>query len=593
MKSLIEYVKPFKKFIIFLLIFITIQSVCEILLPTFLAVMINDGIAQNNVTVIYSVAFIMFGITIVSVASAIIASYFSSKTTTKIGANLRQSIFFKATDFSLEELDKFGTSSLITRTTNDVTQVQMFLTMLLRIGLLTPLMAISGIVMAIVTGGSLSLIFLFSIPLLAVVISFLLRKAMGSFKSMQKKIDAINLVFRENLTGVRVIRAFRRTDYEAERFKEVNYDYSKTSIFTQRLMGFLMPCVSVIMNITTVSVMYFGGQMVFGGSMDVGKLVAYCQYIMQILMSIIMVSMIFVMYPRASASADRINQVLKTEISVKKIGEGGTNELSYNEDINDTVSHRAENASDGLLVFKNVSFSYPDADEPVLHNLSFEARPNETTAIIGSTGSGKSTVANLIPRFYDVTEGEILIDGKNIKSYELEDLRKMIGYVPQKGVLFTGSIRDNLTLGKIDATDEELTKASEIAQVLNFINEKENGFESEIAQGGTNVSGGQKQRLSIARAIIKKPKIYLFDDSFSALDFKTDATLRKALKKEIKDSTTIIIAQRISTIMDANKIIVLNDGEVEDIGTHNELMERSTLYKEIVDSQLRKGELGA
>ncbi|AIF52977.1 ABC transporter ATP-binding protein [Pelosinus sp. UFO1] len=576
MKLFLRYIKPYRISVIILLIFLGGQSACEIMIPTLLATMINDGVSSGNQYLIMTIGLQMVLAAVVAILCAIAASYLAARTSTKLSAGLREQVFFKVEDFSLHEVDQIGTSSLITRTTNDIMQIQTFMTFLMRIGVFAPLMTISGIVMAVITGRNLALTLLVVVPVMSIAIVLIIAKSSKYFKSMQKKIDAINRVLRENLIGIKVIRAFKRSGYEIKRFDAVNEDYTQTSITALQLMSTLVPTVTIIMNLTTIAIIYLGGKMVYGGTMNVGNLVAYVQYITQILMSIMMISMIFIMYPRAATSSERIAEVLDMKLAVTNPGK--------------LVK---ESRVTGTVEFRNVSFNYPNADDPVLKNISFQANPNETVAIIGSTGSGKSTIANLILRFYDVTEGEILVDGINIKEFDLHTLRNKIGYVPQKGVLFTGTIAENLRFGRQDASIEEVRHAAEVAQAMEFVQDKENQFDSMISQGGANVSGGQKQRLAIARALIKKPEIYVFDDSFSALDYKTDVTLRKALKKETVDATVIIVAQRVSTIMDANKIIVLDNGMISDIGTHKELLNRCRVYQEIVESQFKKGELGA
>jgi len=576
MKLFLNYLKPYKITVIVVVIFLTVESISEIIIPTLLATMINKGIVAGNQGLIINIGLQMVIAAIIAMACALSSSYFASRTATKLSAQLRENVFFKVEEFSLHEIDKIGTSSLITRTTNDITQVQSFMTFLMKIGMIAPLMALSGVVMAVITGGRLALILVISVPIMMIIIAFIISKTTKYFKSMQKKIDSINRVLRENLIGIKVIRAFKRSKHEIKRFDKVNGDYSQTSVHAQRLIGALLPTVTVIMDLSTIAIMYFGGKMVYGGTMNVGNLVAYVQYVTQILMSVMMMSMLFIMYPRAAASAERITEVIDMEISVKN-----TDEPLEETKIKSTVE------------FKNVCFTYPNADEAVLKNISFKASPNETVAIIGSTGSGKSTIVNLIPRFYNVTEGEILIDGINIKKYDQHKLRDKIGYVPQKGVLFSGTIEENIRFGKQDASTDEVYHAAQVAQATEFIDQNEDKLNSLIVQGGNNVSGGQKQRLAIARVIIKKPEIYIFDDSFSALDYKTDIALRKALKEETIGATIIIVAQRVSSIMYADRIIVMDNGKIDDIGSHKELLNRCTIYQEIVASQFREGEIGA
>lgn len=430
--------------------------------------------------------------------------------------------------------------------------------------------------MAIYTGKELSFIVIVCVPLLIVLIALNVARVTGMFRSMQVKIDNLNRILREALTGVRVIRAFCRSKHEEKRYDVANDDYRTISLRTQRIMGMLMPVVNVVMNITNVAIMYFGGKLVMNSAYPVGDLMAYSQYVIQILMSLMMVSMVFVMYPRAAASAERIDSVLETQPSIK-----------------DGTTFVREKGI-GKVEFRNVTFSYPGSDEPVLQDISFTAEPGETTAIIGSTGSGKTTLANLMLRFYDVQKGAVLVDDEDVKNYELNDLRSRIGYAPQKAVQFSGTIAENLRIGKKNATAEQLAAAAKTAQAEDFINAREEGFDSFVAQGGANLSGGQKQRLSIARAIIKQPEIYLFDDTFSAVDYKTDAALRKALSEDVADACVIVIAQRISTVMHAEKIIVLSDsGTIVGIGTHEQLLSSCPVYQEIVQSQFKEGEVSA
>lgn len=458
--------------------------------------------------------------------------------------------------FSSKEMTEFSTASLITRSTNDIQQIQQMTVMMLRMVFFAPFMALGGIYKVLNTNTSMTWIIAVAILGVLLIVGILFATVMPRFKLLQNLVDKLNLVTREILTGLPVIRAFSTERFEENRFDGVNKDLTKVNIFVNRMMMFMMPALMLVMNIISVLIVWVGAKNIDTGAMQVGDMMAFIQYTMQIVMSFLMISMISVMIPRASVSANRINEVLEKDIVIKE----DKNPKSF------------DNNKKGLVEFKNVSFKYPDADEEILHDINFTAEPGKTTAFIGSTGSGKSTLINLIPRFHDVTEGEIKVDGVNIKHVSAHDLREKIGYVPQKGVLFSGTIDSNLRYGKKDASKEEIRKAAEIAQSIDFINEKEDKFDSEISQGGSNVSGGQKQRLSIARAIAKNPEIFIFDDSFSALDFKTDATLRKALKSETKDSTVLIVAQRISTILDADQIIVLDEGRVVGIGTHKELL---------------------
>ena len=508
---------------------------------------------------------------------AIFVGMIAAQTAAKTAMNLRNQVFRKVLAFSNVEMDKFSTASLITRSTNDIQQIQMVIVMLLRMVMFAPVMAIGGIIKVLSTNASLSWIIVVAVITILCIVMVLMVIAMPKFKIMQSLVDRVNLVAREILTGLPVIRAFSREKYEEERFDEANKVLKKTQLFVNRVMAFMQPAMMLIMNCITLAILWFGAKGIDKGTMQVGEMTAFITYTMLIVMSFLMLTMISIMMPRAAVSATRVDEILNTELTV--VDREGITEN--------------KEAGNGLVEFKGVSFKYPNADDDVLKNITFTAKPGQTTAIIGSTGSGKTTLVNLIPRFYDVTEGYITIDGIDIRDMSQEDLRNKLGFVPQKGVLFSGDIASNLRFGKEDATDEEIKRAAAIAQAEEFISQKEEGYKSPISQGGTNVSGGQKQRLSIARAIAKNPKVYVFDDSFSALDYKTDVALRKALKEEIKDSTVIIVAQRISTILNAEQIIVLDDGEIAGIGTHRELLKNCDVYKQIAQSQLSEAEINA
>ena len=508
---------------------------------------------------------------------AIFVGMIAAQTAAKTAMNLRNQVFRKVLAFSNVEMDKFSTASLITRSTNDIQQIQMVIVMLLRMVMYTPVMAIGGIIKVLSTNASLSWIIVVAVITILCIVMVLMVIAMPKFKIMQSLVDRVNLVAREILTGLPVIRAFSREKYEEERFDEANKVLKKTQLFVNRVMAFMQPAMMLIMNCITLAILWFGAKGIDKGTMQVGEMTAFITYTMLIVMSFLMLTMISIMMPRAAVSATRVDEILNTELTV--VDREGITEN--------------KEAGNGVVEFKDVSFKYPNADDDVLKNITFTAKPGQTTAIIGSTGSGKTTLVNLIPRFYDVTEGYITIDGIDIRDMSQEDLRNKLGFVPQKGVLFSGDIASNLRFGKEDATDEEIKRAAAIAQAEEFISQKEEGYKSPISQGGTNVSGGQKQRLSIARAIAKNPKVYVFDDSFSALDYKTDVALRKALKEEIKDSTVIIVAQRISTILNAEQIIVLDDGEIAGIGTHRELLKNCDVYKQIAQSQLSEAEINA
>lgn len=517
----------------------------------------------------------MIGIALVMGITAVLVVYWSSKVGAGIGRDLREKIFKKVVSFSNAEMDKFSTASLITRSTNDIQQIQMVSIMLLRMIAYAPILAAGGILKVIETGAGMGYVIVLAILALMGYILVLMSAAMPKFKLMQKLVDNMNLVSREILTGLSVIRAFKREDLEEKRFDKANKDLTKTNLFTNRFMNFMMPGMTIIMNVVTIAIVWIAAHKIDAGVMQVGTMTAFITYAMQIVMSFLMLTAISIMLPRAAVAADRIDEVLNTESSIL--------------DKKDAIESKANK---GVVKFSHVHFRYPGAQADVLSDIDFEAKPGETTAIIGSTGCGKSTLVNLIPRLYDVTEGQITLDGIDIRDMKMKSLRDNIGFVPQKGLLFSGTIASNLRFGKRDATVEELAKAAEIAQASEFIEEKREKYESTIAQGGTNVSGGQKQRLAIARAIAKQPKIYIFDDSFSALDLKTDAALRKALEEHTKDCTTIIVAQRISTILHADQILVLSDGKIVGKGRHEELLKSCEVYREIAKSQLSEKELG-
>ena len=518
---------------------------------------------------------LMLGIALASMVATVLVGLIGARVAAALGRNLRGKVFNKVVGFSNAEFDAYSTSSLITRTTNDIQQIQLLMVMLLRIVFYAPILGVGGAIKVINTHTSMGWIVVVALVAILVLVMVLFGFAMPKFKVLQKLVDKLNLVSRESLTGMLVIRAFSNQKHEEKRFDNVNKELTGTNLFVSRIMVTMMPLMMLIMNLVTILIVWVGAHKIDDGIMQVGDMTAFMQYTMQIIMAFLMISMISIMLPRASVSAQRVCEVLDTEESIKDSKNAKT--------FSDSVK--------GVVEYKNVSFKYPGAEEYVLKDISFTAKPGETTAFIGSTGSGKSTVINLLPRFYDVTEGEILVDGINIKDVTQHDLREKIGDVPQTGVLFSGDIESNLKYGYKDATEEDLKEATEIAQATEFISNKPDGFKTEISQGGTNVSGGQKQRLSIARALIKKPEIYIFDDSFSALDLKTDAALRKALNRKTKNSTILLVAQRVSTIINADQIVVMDEGKVAGIGTHNELMENCEVYKQIALSQLSKEEL--
>ena len=515
----------------------------------------------------------MLAISGIGMIIAIIVGFLVAKLAAKIGYVLRSKVVRKIMSFSSAEFKEFGASSLITRSTNDIEQIKMFFIMLLRIVVFAPIMGIGAFIK--VSNNPLNWIIGLALIIILVLIGILFGLAMPKFKSMQKLIDKMNLVSREIITGMPVIRTFGTEKYEEERFDKANVKLTKTNLFVNRLMGIMMPSMMLVMNIISILIVWYGAKQIDLGTLQVGTLLAFITYTMQIIMSFLMISLVSIMLPRALVSLKRIKEILKKEVSI----------------VEPDSPVQFKDSEKGIIEFKDVSFKYPDADEAMLKNISFKATPGTTTAFIGSTGSGKSTLINLIPRFFDATSGEIYVDGVNIKDASIIELRNRIGYVPQKGMLFSGTIKSNLMLGNDDLTEEEMEQAACVSQSIEFINRKADKFDSEISQGGSNVSGGQKQRLSIARAIAKNPEIYIFDDSFSALDFKTDAALRKALFKHAKDATVLIVAQRISTIMNADNIIVLNEGEIVGSGTHKELMKNCQIYKEIALSQLKEEEL--
>lgn len=590
MIKLFRFLKQYTLQIVAIIVLIFTQVLSNLYLPTLMADIVDNGIVQKDIAhnisffglsgdysgidYILRIGGIMLLVSAGGVLCSVIAALLSSRTAVGFGSIIRNELFTKVEGFSLHEFDKVGTATLITRTTNDVTQIQSVTIMIFSIMLFAPLTALGGIFMALREDTALTWIFAVIIPLLGIIIGVTLKFAMPLFKLMQVKIDKLNLVLREGLTGIRVIRAFNRTDTEKVRFDNANADLMHNAIKVNKIMAFLMPIMMLIMNVTTVAIIWFGGKRIDAGNMEVGSLIAFMQYGMQILFGFLMLAMVFIMIPRAQASAIRINEVLEME-----------------SEIIDPKKPIKADKQRGYVEFKDASFTYPGAEQPAISNITFSAKPGEVTAIIGGTGSGKSTLINLIPRFYDADNGTVLVDGVDVREMSQEDLRAKIGFVPQKTVLFSGTIAENIKYGKDDAKIEEIKHAATVAQAADFVNSMEGGYEHVIAQGGTNVSGGQKQRLSIARALVRNPEIYIFDDSFSALDFKTDAKLRAALKEETAKATVLIVAQRVATVMDADRIIVLDDGKIVGIGTHKELLTSCKVYYEIVSSQLSEEEL--
>ena len=572
MLKLFKGLKPYWTLVIGVLVLVFISTLTDLELPDLMSDIVDTGIVQGDVSYILGRGGVMLLVALLGTVCTILTSYLSSKIGMGFSRDLRKKVFEKVESFSLTEINEMGTASLITRTTNDINQVQMVVIMMMRMMLSAPIMIVGALIMALRKDVELSKVILVVIPIIIVTIAIIAKFTLPMFQKMQNKIDKLNLVVRENLTGIRVIRVFNKVEAEQERFNQASLEVSRIATMANRLMGALMPLMMLILNLSIIAVIWFGGIRINDGDLMVGDLMAFIQYLTQVMFSLLMLTMMFVLIPRAQASAVRINEVLEMESPIQEPKEAIQPQLK------------------GYVEFKNVSFGYEGAEEYAISNISFVAKPGEVTAIIGGTGSGKSSILNMIPRFYDAAKGEVLVDGVNVRDMNQQELRSKIGYVPQKAVLFTGTIRDNILYGKEDATDEEVRHALDIAQATDFVSKMKEGIESPISQGGTNVSGGQKQRLSIARAIVRKPEIYLFDDSFSALDFKTDTQLRAALKKETKDSTVIIVAQRVSTVMDATRILVMDEGHVVGMGTHEELLQTNEIYQQIVESQLKKGE---
>jgi ATP-binding cassette subfamily B multidrug efflux pump len=575
MIKLFKFLKPYAIPVTAVVVLVFFQSLANLYLPTLMSDIVNIGITNGDITYIVQTGGRMLLVALGGSACAITAAYLASHASMGFGEILRRKIFTHVLAFSLHEFDILGTPSLVTRNTNDVTQLQMVLLIMMRMIISAPIMCIGGIIMAISKDRGLAWVIIVVIPILVGTITAVAARGFPLFRAIQKKIDRINLVLRERLTGIRVIRAFNRIDDEKKRFQDANLDLTRTLIQVNRLMALVMPVMMLVMNLTTIAVIWFGSIRIDRGTTNVGNMMAFLQYAMQILFALLMASLLLIMVPRAQASAERINEVLATKPGMKDPGQ----------------PRQANAHTRGNIEFRNVTFSYPGAEKPALSNVSFSAAPGEVTAVIGSTGSGKSTLIHLIPRFYDIDSGSILIDGVDIRELSQEYLRGKIGLVPQKAVLFVGTIGENIRYGKEDATEQEVFAAAEIAQANEFISEMKDGFDSIISQGGTNVSGGQKQRISIARAVVRRPEIYLFDDCFSALDFRTDARLRSALKRETLDSTVLIVGQRVATIMDADRIIVLEEGRIAGMGTHRELYRSCDVYREIVASQLSEEEI--
>ena len=563
------YLRPYRKNVVIVLFLLLIQAIANLYLPNLNADLINNGVAKGDVSYIWRIGAIMLGASALIMGASIVLAYLSAKVAMAFGRDLRGGVFRAVETFSARELNQFGAPSLITRNTNDVQQVQMVLFMGLTMMVAAPITGIGASIMAVRTNARLSALILVAVPIMALLIVTLLKRIVPLFRVMQVKIDRLNLVLREQISGVRVIRAFVKTNFEEARFAETSKDLMNTTLSVTRTFAIMFPSLMLLLNLSSVAVIWFGAKLVDNGSMPIGNLTAFLAYIMQILFSVMMAVMMSLMIPRAAASAERIQEVLQTSSSVV-----------------DTSDPQVPSETKGVIEFCDVEFRYPGAEVPVLSGISFAAEPGKITAIVGSTGSGKSTLLNLIPRFIDVSSGVVKLDGLDVREQSLEAIWSQIGLVPQRSFLFGGTIADNLRYGDETATDEELWTALEIAQAADFVRETTEGLEARVAQGGTNFSGGQRQRLSIARALVKKPRIYLLDDSFSALDYTTDAKLRASLAQSASEATLLIVAQRVSTILSADQIIVLEEGRIVGIGTHRELMDACTTYREIVLSQL-------
>lgn len=571
MKKILKFLKPYTIFIIIGFIFTFVQSILNLYLPNLMSDILNNGVIKQDIDSIWSYGLEMIIITLLVALFAVGATFIASRVSTAFGRNLRKKVYEKVESYSNYEFKKMSPSTLITRTTNDVTQVQTFVLMGLRMMIIAPIMCIGGLIMAISTNAKLSIILAVIIPIMVLVILILAKKVLPLFTKFQAFTDRLNQVVTEKLTGVRVIRAFGKEEYERKRYDSVNKDIYDVTLKAAYTIVLLMPLIFFIINISSIAIVWIGAPMIDNGSLNIGDLMAFIQYAMQVLFSVIYVAMMFINIPRAIVSAKRISEVLDIDPSIKDDG---------------TITKKEELDSLGSIEFKNVCFSFPDGDENVLDNISFKINKSETLAIIGGTGSGKTALISLMLRLYDITGGDIYVGGKNIKDISVNFLRDLIGYVPQKAMLFSGTIRENLCYGNKNATKQQIDEALKVAQAYDFVYSQKDGIDSEVSQGGTNFSGGQKQRLCIARAIVKDPDYFIFDDSFSALDYKTDMTLREALAKNTKDATKIIVAQRVSTVLNADKIIYLEDGKILGIGTHKELFESCSEYREVVLSQI-------
>lgn len=574
MKLILKYMKKYKGLVILNIISVFGFALVELGIPTIMSKVIDNGIANNDIDYVVKVGSIIVVISILGTIGTILLGYCSSKISTSITRDIRNDIFIKSQEFSHSEYDKFGISSMITRTTNDAFQILQFTNVVLRTALLTPVMFIVSLIMIVRTSLNLSVILAVTVPFIVLGVAIIAKISHSISEEQQKNMDKLNRISRENLTGVRVIRAFGNEEYEKERFEGINNTYAEISKKLFKLMAISQPAFFGLLNMAILAIFWISSNMISSQTLQVGQLVAFIEYLFHAMFSIMLFSMVFIMYPKAQVSANRIEELLNTEPIIKSPKNGVL-----------------ETGTRGLIEFDNVTFTYPEGEEPVLKDISFKAEKGQKIAFIGSTGSGKSTLINLIPRFYDVTKGSIKIDGVDVREYDLKALRNKIGFIPQKTLLFTGTIGSNIRFGKIDADKMELEHSAKVAQAYDFISKKPRKFEESISEGGKNVSGGQKQRLSIARALVRMPEIYIFDDSFSALDFKTDAVLRERLKEEVTDSVVLVVAQRIGSILDADKIIVLNEGEIVGTGTHRELLDSCEIYKEIALSQLTEEEL--
>lgn len=575
MGNLLKTIKKYWILILLIIGLVYVQVMADLALPDYMAKIVNEGIVGENSDIITTAGLEMLVVTGIGAVATLIVGYLASIVSTGFARDLRKKVFTKVESFSLKEFNIFSTSSLITRTTNDIQQVQLVTFMVLRLVISAPIMGVGAVIKAFDTAPSISWLIYASISIILIAIVTLLIFAIPKFTAVQKLVDRLNLLARENLTGLRVIRAFTNEDHEEEKFDKTNKELTRLNVIVNRLFTIMQPLMMLVLNLTTIGIIWYGAKSVDLGDLLIGDMMAFIQYAMQVLMSFLMLSMVFIMVPRGAVSMKRINEVIDSDSEIK--------------DPEDSEEYDPE--IQGQVEFKNVSFAYKNSDEPVLKDISFKIDKGETVAIIGSTGSGKSTLINLIPRLYDTTDGKVLVDGIDVKKAKQEALHEKLGYIPQKSILFSGSIRSNLRFGQEDVTEDKLVKALEIAQAADFVNDLEKGIDSNVAQGGANFSGGQKQRLSIARAIVRRPEIYIFDDSFSALDFKTDQKLRSALKKNTQGSTLLIVTQRVSTALYADKIIVLNDGELVGLGNHNELLANCKVYQEIAQSQLSEKEL--